>query len=629
MPVLFDFDSLPELFDGLCDRFKGQNRPVLSYYDRSTSAWEDISWDQFRLSVNHFAGYLYSRGVRSGDRVAILSENRPEWAFVDMATQILGAVNVSLYTSLPSRQVEYILKDSGSRILIVSTNLQLKKGIEVFHNYADLSEVVVMSPPSGDLPEFALTFDEAIRIGKDACQKFQDEIQVLRDSVEPECLSALIYTSGTTGVPKGVMLTHRNLCQNAISALKTFTFDETDHHLSFLPLCHSFERTAGYTAILACGARITYAQSIDTVAKDLVAIKPTVMISVPRLYERMYNLILKTVEDGSSAKKAIFNWSLKSGEAFARKKMAGKRVGAILRMKNAIAHTLVFSKLHAKLGGNVRFAISGAAALPKAIAEFFMAAGVPILEGYGLTETSPALSLNPLEQPRFGTVGRIIDGVTVAIKSLDDGSIIGLQSGSEYPSSLTTSEGEIVARGPNIMRGYWNNERASAEAIDSDGWYHTGDVGRFDDGYLMITDRIKHMIVSKGGKNIYPGPIEEYFKTEALIAQMMVVGENREFLTALVVPDEDNIRRFAKDNEVSGSGMNELCASDAVQKMFSGIFKTHSRQAVAHEKIRGFRLILDPFTVDNGQMTPTLKVKRKVVEKEYADLIDEMYAGVI
>lgn len=629
MPVLFEFESLPELFDGLCDRFDGHNRTALSYYDRSSLKWENITWEQFKEKVLHFAGYLYSRGIRSGDRVGIITENRPEWAFVDMATQLIGAVNVSLYTSLPARQVEYIIQDSGSRILIVSTNIQLKKATEIFNSCPELSEVVVMSPPKKELQEFVIPFDTALQIGKEGYGKFKDDIQRLRDAITADHLSALIYTSGTTGVPKGVMLTHKNLCQNAISALKTFTFDETDHHLSFLPLCHSFERTAGYTAILACGARITYAQSIDTVARDLIDVKPTVMISVPRLYERMYNMILKTVEEGSSAKKAVFSWSLKSGEKFARRKMDGKFIGPILHARKAIAHQLVFSKLHAKMGGNVRFAISGAAALPKAIAEFFMSAGVPILEGYGLTETSPALSLNPLEKPRFGTVGTIIHGVTVAIKSLEDQSIIGEQSGSEYPSSLSTSEGEIVARGPNIMRGYWNNSQASGEAIDADGWYHTGDVGRFDDGYLMITDRIKHMIVSKGGKNIYPGPIEDYFKTEASINQMLVVGEGREYLTALVVPDEDFIRRFSKDNDVTGSSIAELCASDTVQNMFGAIFKKYSRQAAAHEKIRAFRLVLDPFTVDNGQMTPTLKVKRKAVEEAYEQLIDGMYAGVI
>ena len=629
MPVLFDFETLPELFDGLCDRFQGNNRTALSYYDRGLKQWVDISWEEFRNKVHRIAGYLYSRGIRTGDRVAIISENRPEWAFVDMATQVLGAVNVSIYTSLPAKQVEYIVQDSGSRILVVSTNIQLKKAISVFHDCPELAEVVVLSPPKKDLPEFSISFDHALDLGAESLSQHSDEIKHLRDKVNAEMLSALIYTSGTTGVPKGVMLTHRNLCQNAVSALRTFTFNETDLHLSFLPLCHSFERTAGYTAMLACGARITYAQSIDTVSRDLMEVKPTIMISVPRLYEKMYNLIHKAVEEGSSVKKAVFNWSLRAGEQYAKRKMAGKRPGPFLRVRKAIAHRLVFSKLHEKLGGNVRFCVSGAAALPKAIAEFFMAAGIPILEGYGLTETSPALALNPLEQPRFGTVGQIIHGVTVGIQSLEDGTIIGEQSGNDYPSELNTSEGEIVARGPNIMQGYWNNTLATAEAIDERGWYHTGDVGRFEAGYLMITDRIKHMIVSKGGKNIYPGPIEEHFATVAAIGQLMTVGEGREYLTALVVPDEDFIRRFAENNDIRESALADLLANEKVKKIFADIFKQYSRQAASHEKIRNFRLILEPFTIENGMLTPTMKVKRKVVEKEYADLIESMYAGII
>lgn len=629
MPVLFDFETLPELFDGLCDRFQGDDRTALSHYDRARKVWVDISWEKFREHVVNLSGYLYSRGIRTGDRVAIISENRPEWAFTDMATQVLGAVNVSIYTSLPAKQVEYIVQDSGSRILVVSTNIQLKKAAEVFNNCPNLSEIVVMAPPKKKIPEFVITMDQAVQLGIEGLKRCSEEIQALRAKVGPESLSALIYTSGTTGVPKGVMLTHRNLCQNAVSALRTFTFNEADHHLSFLPLCHSFERTAGYTAIMACGARITYAQSIDTVARDLLDVKPTIMISVPRLYEKMYNAINKAVEEGSVLKKALFNWSVRSGTRYAKKKADGKFLGPGLRIRRAIAHRLVFSKLHEKLGGNVRFCVSGAAALPKAIGEFFMAAGVPILEGYGLTETSPALALNPLEKPRFGTVGTIIHGVTVGIQSLDDGSILGQQSGSAYPSDLTTSEGEIVARGPNIMRGYWNDSKATAEAIDHNGWYHTGDVGRFDDGYLMITDRIKHMMVSKGGKNIYPGPIEEYFATEPSIAQLLVVGEGREYLTALVVPDEEFVRRFAKESKLQESSMEDLLGNDQIKNLFAQVFKTYSRQAAGHEKIRGFRLLLESFSIESGTLTPTLKVKRKIVEENYSELIESMYEGVV
>ncbi|RMF63632.1 MAG: long-chain fatty acid--CoA ligase, partial [Bacteroidetes bacterium] len=327
------------------------------------------------------------------------------------------------------------------------------------------------------------------------------ELAPLADAVTPEDLSALIYTSGTTGTPKGVMLTHRNFCSNVHAALARVPFGPEDHHLSFLPLCHSFERTAGYLAVLACGGLISYAESIDTVSRDLMEVRPTVMISVPRLFERVYNVIAKSVDEGPEAKKRIFAWAVATGKAIARKRLAGKQPGPWLRAQQRLAHRLVFSKLHEKLGGNLRFAVSGGAALPREIGEFFQAAGITIIEGYGLTETSPVLTVNPVDRPRFGTVGHVLPGVTIAIQRLSDGQIVGQLSGDDYPSNLTTEEGEIIVKGPNVMKGYWNNEDATREAIDADGWYHTGDVGRFDDGYLMITDRIKHMIVSKGGKN--------------------------------------------------------------------------------------------------------------------------------
>ena len=295
----------------------------------------------------------------------------------------------------------------------------------------------------------------------------------------------------------------------------------------------------------------------------------------------------------------------------------GKSPGPLLKMQHALGHKLVFSQFHEKLGGNLRFAVSGGAALPKAIGEFFQAAGIKILEGYGLTETAPILTVNPFESPRYGSVGHVIPGVTIGIQRLSDNKIIGQQSGDNYPSSLTTGEGEIIARGPNIMKGYWNNEEATAEAIDADGWYHTGDIGRFDNGYLMITDRLKHMIVSRGGKNIYPGPIEDEFKSITTIDQLMVIGEGREYLTALIVPSIDALKALAKEQEISFGSEDELLEHDAIKKHFSDIFRKFSKKAAAHEKIREFRLIKEPFTVENGMMTPTLKMKRRVIEKAF------------
>lgn len=628
MPAIVPFETLPQLINGLAAHYAGRNHAALGYKDRRTKEWVDITWDELIRLVRAMAGYLHQRGIRKGDRVALLSENRPEWTITDMATQILGAVNVSLYTSLPSSQVAYILKDSGARLFVTSTSIQLRKAEQVFDECPDLEEVVTMSEMRSDHPDYVRAWDDVMAEGAAYWDAHEAELAALADAVAPDDLTALIYTSGTTGNPKGVMLTHANVCTNALAALKVVPFGPDDHHLSFLPLCHSFERTGGYTAVMSCGAKITYAESIDTVSKNLVEVSPTVMISVPRLFEKVYNLIAKSVEEGPAIKKKIFSWSVATGLKTTQAQANGS-AGVLLKAQQALAHRLVFSKLHEKLGGNLRFAVSGGAALPRPIGEFFQAAGITIIEGYGLTETAPVLTVNPFGAPRYGTVGHVLPGVTVAIQRTGDGKILGQLRGEDYPSSLTTEEGEIICRGPNIMKGYWNNEDATRESIDADGWYHTGDVGRFEDGYLLITDRIKHMIVSAGGKNIYPGPIEDQFKTVQWIDQILVVGEGREFLTALVVPQLDALKQYAADNGIAYTDEANLLEQEEIRKLFEREFRSYSRSAAAHEKIRDFRLLAEPFTIENEMMTPKLSLKRRNIETHYAGLIDAMYAQVV
>lgn len=629
MPAIIDFETLPQLLAGLAEHYQGQNRPALSYKDKTTKAWTDITWDELMERVRSMAGYLHKKGVRPGDRVAVLSENRPEWAITDMATQMLGAVNVSLYTSLPASQVGYIIQDSGSKVFVVSTPIQLRKAQEIFADSPDLEQIVSITEGREDAGDHVQHWDEAIAEGARYWTEYKAELAKLGPDVRPGDLCALIYTSGTTGRPKGVMLTHENFCTNAKAALERIPVGPDDHHLSFLPLCHSFERMAGYIALLAAGTRVFYAESVDAVNKNLLEVNPTVMISVPRLFEKIYNLITKSVEEGSPVKRKLFRWSVDAGMKAARARDAGNGPGPILRAQQALAHKLVFSKLHEKLGGRLRFAVSGGAALPKDIGEFFQAAGITIIEGYGLTETAPVLAFNPFDKPRYGTVGQILGGVTVGIRRLSDGEIIGQVSGDDGPSDLTTDEGEIVVKGPNVMKGYWNDEEATREVIDEAGWYHTGDVGRFDRGYLTITDRIKHMIVSKGGKNIYPGPIEDQFKTVSWIDQIIVVGEGREYLTALVYPDVEALRKHVQDQGHAVGSDEELLRHEVAQQLFNREFRTYSRQASSEEKIRDFRLIAEPFTIEAGTMTPTMKLKRRAIEEQYADLIDEMYATVV
>jgi len=625
MAAVVVFDTLTQLFLRLEKRYAGQNRPVLRYKEKETRVWTDITWEELGLRVRLMAAFLHDSGVRRGDRVALLSENRPEWTIIDMATQLLGAVNVSLYPSLPASQVAYILKDSGARVFVVSTGIQLKKAENVFDQCPALELVVTMSELRAGHPDWVTHWDDAVRTGKAALSSTRGAIQDAADAVQPSDVAALIYTSGTTGTPKGAMMTHENFCSNALAALQLVPFGLDDHHLSFLPLCHVFERTAGYTAVLAAGGRISYAESVSAITRNLPEVRPTVLISVPRLFERIHNLIQKSVSEGSPTKRRIFEWAKRVGKRYA---IDGKR-DPLTRIQHAVAHRLVFKKLHDRLGGNLRFAVSGGAALPAAIGEFFLSAGVTIIEGYGLTETSPVLTINSFDSPRYGTVGRVIPGVTVGIRSLTDGVIFVEVSGEDYPTDVSSGEGEIIARGPNIMKGYWNDEAATREAIDAEGWFHTGDVGRFENGRLRITDRIKHMIVSKGGKNIYPGPIEDLLRSVQWIDQIMVVGEGREFLSALVVPDADMIEAFAASHGLAFDSLEQACTVQDIRNLFTKEFKSHSRDVAAHEKIRDFRLIAEPFSVEAGTMTPTFKLKRNVIEKQYAELIDEMYQHVV
>ena len=624
MSTIVDFETIPELFNRVVDHFDGEGRPALRYKDRTTKQWVPISWEEYRENVRALAAHLHEQGVRAGDRVAILSENRPEWAFTDLATQLLGAVNVSLYTSLPASQVAFIVKDSGARVLVTSTSLQLRKAEQIFEDCPDLEEIITMSELRSEHPSYVKEWDGVMEKGRELWRKHGAAIEKASAAVRPEDMCALIYTSGTTGQPKGVMLTHHNFVSNTRSALGLFSFGPTDHHLSFLPLCHSFERTGGYIAMMAAGALVSFAESVDTVAANLVEVSPTIMISVPRLFEKVYNTITRSVEEGTPAKQKIFAWAVSTGRKVAEARKNGGP-NPFLKGQYALAHRLVFSKLHEKLGGNLRFAVSGGAALPRNIGEFFEAAGITIVEGYGLTETAPIVAANPLDRPRYGTVGHVLPGVTVAIQSLDNQSIVGQLSGDEYPSDLSTGDGEIIVKGPNVMKGYWQSEDATREAIDADGWYHTGDVGRFDEGYLTITDRIKHMIVSRGGKNIYPGPIEDQLKSIRHLDQIVILGEGREYLTALVVPDFETLAAYAKENDIGFEDEDDLIAREEVLELFEKEFRSYSRNAAAHEKVRGFRLIKEAFTIDNEMLTPTMKPRRRAIEKHYADLIDEMY----
>lgn len=623
MPTVVAFETLPELFTNLSKKYSDTEKVAFGRKPNPDGEYETIGWEEVTEDVKNLAAYMIEHGIEAGDRVAILSENRYEWAVIDYALQLIGGVNVSLYTTLPPSQCEYILQDSEAKLFFVSTGIQLKKAIEIFDRCEHINRVVAIDRPKVeeymDEPYVTL-YEKVMAEGMKLYPKHEEEIDDRIKAIEPEDLATLIYTSGTTGKPKGAMLTHRNIVSNIKAAHQHIDIYDTDRCLSFLPLCHAFERTAGFYAMMAGGAEIFYAESVDTVARNMTEVHPTIIISVPRLFEKIYNLVTKSVEEGTAVKQKIFNWAFNVGQKYSE----GKR--GLVSLQKTLADKLVFDKLKERTGGNIRFFVSGGAALPAEIGTFFMAAGLNILEGYGLTETSPIMCANKYGEEKMGTVGKVLNGVTVGIQRLEDSKIIAEVSGEDYPTSLTSEAGEILCKGPNVMKGYWKNDEATREMIDEDEWLHTGDVGRFVDGNLQITDRIKHMIVNAGGKNIYPGPIEDMFKTSKWVDQLVVVGERQAYMAALIVPDFDILKSYAESNDISFDSQEELIKEDDIQSIYRKEIRSYSKELASHEKIRDFRLVSSEFTVESGELTPTLKVKRRIIEDKYSHLINDIFA---
>ncbi len=596
------FETINGMLDGLLGKYSGSTRPVMMW--KSENEYRGITYREFGEWVDRVAFGFASIGVRSGDRVALLSENRVEWIVADMAMIRLGAVNVSIYPSLTPKQIEYILTDAGASCVVISNRLQLKKILTIRSSLPSLRQIVMFSDPGPDEPS-VMSFDTLAASGD--ARRREDPGYVAREagSVTPDQLLTIIYTSGTTGNPRGVMLTHANLVSNIHAARDVIPIDENDVFLSFLPLCHSYERMAGYYLAMSCGVKIVFAEGIERVRENLPEVRPTVVTTVPRLFERMHAGLLKQEKSLPPLRRAIFRWAMSV-------RTAGMRTGTDgaggFGLRYAIADRLVYSKIRARMGGKIRFFVSGGAALPKDLGEFFGSIGILILEGYGMTESSPVICVNRPGQMKYGTVGKPIPGAEVKI----------------------APDGEILARGPNIMRGYWNDPGATAEMIDSDGWLHTGDIGKFDDeGYLMITDRKKHLIVSSGGKNIAPGPLENAFMRSTLISQILIIGDGRGFLSALIVPEFDQLAERLAGAGTDLPPRSELVSAENVRNLFRAEIDGLQRDFAAFERVRKFSLLAKPFTLEDGEVTPTLKIRRSVVEKKYREIIEKMYEGLV
>ena len=551
-----------------------------------------------RVARTHFE--LRNAGIAAGDRCALLSENRWEWAVTDFAMMTAGVVSVPIYPTLPAEQIRYLLQHSESRVIFVSTEEQLEKILSIWDDLPALEGVVIFDSYESDderITALATLLGEKPLSG-DEREDFEQAIS----AVQPQDLSSVIYTSGTTGTPKGVMLTHGNFCSNVRDiGLKVY---EDDVALSFLPLSHVAERIADYVFFYD-GATVAYAESLEAVPQNLLEVKPTVAVGVPRFFEKVHDKVQAAVAAAPAIRRGLFNWAIGVGKATAPYRLKNEPMPLGLRLKSGLADRLVFAKLRGRLGGRIRFFMSGAAPLPLHVAEFFYAVGIKICEAYGLTETSPVVSLNYPDSLRFGTVGRMIRNVEVKI----------------------ADDGEILVRGPNVMRGYYRDEERTAEVI-RDGWFHTGDIGKIDeDGYLSITDRKKDLFKTSGGKYVAPQPIENQIKTSSYVSIAVVVAEGRNFPSALIVPDFEKLQQYAQQQGIDSADRGTLVRHAGIVSMIENEVDTACQGLARHERVKKVALLEEEFSIDKGEITPTMKVRRREVEKRYADRIEEIYSS--
>ncbi|HEY4099995.1 MAG TPA: long-chain fatty acid--CoA ligase [Gemmatimonadales bacterium] len=589
--------TLNQIFLSGAERFAG--RPA-AMRRKIEGMWQNISYDALRTRVRHLGLALQSLGLVAGDRVAIISENRPEWAVADYACLLTRLVDVPIYTTLTPHQIAYMLRDSGARAIFVANRTYLDKILEIRSQLPDLTHLILFDGPAPGPDVMMLDELESRGAGIDA-NRWEAEA----GAVQPDDLATLVYTSGTTGEPKGVMLSHGNITSNVVASLNLLQVGAADEYLSFLPLCHIFERMVGHFTMMQAGAVVSYATSFDTVVTELPEIQPTIVASVPRLYEKIFTRVADTANSAGGLARAIFAWSQDVGRDRLQYTLFDKPVPLGLALRNQIADALVFSKLRRRLGGRIRFLVSGGAPLSADICRFFIAAGLPLIEGYGLTETSPVIAFNDVHRLRPGTVGLPLTGVEVSF----------------------AGDGEILVRGPNVMKGYYHKPEATAEAIDRDCWFHTGDIGEFDaEGSLRITDRKKDLIKTSGGKYVAPQPIEGLLKLNKHFANAVMLGDRRRFPIMLVVPNFAALAEWLAAEGIASLSPEELVRMPAVQDRVEREARKSLRDLAQFEMPKKFVLVPRDFTIESGELTATLKVKRKVVEEHFHDAIEAAYA---
>lgn len=580
---------------------RDHKRPDTLNYKRGGS-WISVSSDEMMTRVRQIAAGLYAIGIRHGDRVAILSESRLEWTLADAGCIFAGAIDVPIYPTLTPSQVVYILKDSGAHVLILADHKKFLELKEALTQCADLSAIIFFDS-EGVTPSEGFTLADIEAKGKQLLEDQPELTLQLERQTRPDDLATIIYTSGTTGEPKGVMLTHSNLVSNLIDSSGHLSFGRDDVALSVLPLSHVFERQAMYM-YLHQGMAVYYSESLETIGPNLREVKPTILVGVPRIFEKIYARIRERAAEEGRLKVVVLSWAVDVAREYARRVVSHRPISAWLKLQHSLATRLVFSRWRDAFGGRIRLLVSGGAALPEDLGYIYLGAGIPIIQGYGLTETSPVITTGRLDDNRIGTVGKAIPNVEIRI----------------------AADGEIETRGPNVMRGYYNKPEETRAVFTDDGWFKTGDIGAIDeDGFLRITDRKKELFKTSGGKYIAPQPIEQAIKGSRFVNQVVLVGNGRKFPAALIVPVWEHIESYARLKGIEEKNRSELCRHPRIIDLFERQIERMTPSLAKYEKVKRIALMEKEFTIEGGELTPTMKVKRRIIDQKYGDVIERLY----
>ena len=578
------------------------DKPLFNYKENNN--WIPLTGKDIKLTVSSISFALSYKNIFPKEKVAILSTTSYRWALCDYGIISLGAVTVTVYPTLLPDHIKHIINDSGSKLIFVENVMQLEKVKTVYDDCPHLKYIIVMDNSLEKDEEFILNLNSFLIVPKDFIESSKDSFETMINTAKPEDLLTLIYTSGTTGMPKGVMLSHNNLISNIEGVQEISTINDTDSFLSFLPLSHVLERMAGHFSPFSMGAKIFYAENMETVANDIIEVSPTIVICVPRFFEKIYNKLNTTINTASGFKKKLFNWALKIGKDYTNTTHAGYTPSFLLRLNQKLAEKLIYKKIKLKLGGNIKYFISGGAPLSHNIAEFFAALDVMILEGYGLTETSPVLTASRPDKIKFGSPGLSLNNVEIKI----------------------ASDGEILAKGPNIMIGYHNMENETKEVFDEEGWLKTGDIGEIDkSGFLKITDRKKSLIVTSAGKNIAPAPLENSLNNSLYINQSMVIGDQKNFISAIIVPSFDDVKQYLLNKGKDISSNQALVEHPVTIELIQNEIDIIMKPFAQFERVKKTILSYREFSIEKGEMTPKMSIVRKFVLKNFKDKIDALY----